>query len=133
MAIPYTDNFAALNAVTATVAAADALPFDASKRQLKSIQFVASAVSSGNGVFTVEVTNSQTAAGVPNNWVVYNRLIPNLVGTNAQTDAHVAGPTLSSNTSQMFFFPTSDYFRYIRVSVARTTDGTYSAILQQGG
>lgn len=133
MALPYTDNFKVLDAVTADVAVADAPHFDSSKRQVKSIQFVCADHTSGSGAFTVQVTNDQTAAGVPQNWVTYNRLIPNLAGTNAQTDAHVAGPTLSSNTAAIYFFPTSDYFRYIRVGVDVTTDGTYSAILQQGG
>jgi hypothetical protein len=79
------------------------------------------------------VTNDQSAAGTPQNWVTYNRLIPNLTGTNSQTDAHVAAPTLNTNTSEIYFFPVGDFFRYIRVGVDVTTDGTYSAILQQGG
>ncbi len=127
MSIAWTDNIKALDAVTTSVANTAALPYDSSKRQLKSIQFTCSGHTSGNGVFGVEVSNDGT------NWIVYNRLIPNLTGTNAQTDAAVAAPTLSSNTSAIYFFPTSDLFRYIRVFVAVTTDGTYSATLQQAG
>jgi len=127
MSLPYTDNFVALNAVTADVANTAATPFDVSKRQLKSIQFSAASISGGSGAFGVEVSND----GV--NWVVYNRLIPNLTGTNSQTDAYVAAPTLSSNTSAIYFFPTSDYFRLIRVFVDVTTNGAYSAVIQAAG
>lgn len=127
MALPFTDNFVVLSAVTASVANTAALAYDCSKRQLHSIQFVASAITSGNGAFGVEVSNDGT------NWVVYNRLTSNVTNTNAQTDTRTAGPTLSSNTSSIHFFPVGDYFRYIRVFVTRTTDGTYSAILQQAG
>lgn len=113
-----------LNAVVATVANTAALKYDVSKRALKSIQFVASGITSGSGAFGVEISND----GV--NWVVYNRLTSNVTNTNAQTDTRVAGPTLSSNTSSIYFFPTSDYFRMIRVFCTVTTDGAYSAILQ---
>jgi len=125
--IQYTDNNNVLNAVTASVANTAASPYDVSKRGLRSIQFTCSNHTSGNGVFGVEVSND----GV--NWVVYNRLIPNLTGTNAQTNAGVAAPTLSTNTSAIYFFPVSDYFRMIRVFVAVTTDGTYTATLQAAG
>ncbi len=127
MSFPFTDNITALNAITTSVANTAAAPLDASKRQAKSIQFTCSGHTSGNGVFGVEVSND----GV--NWIVYNRLIPNLVGTNAQTDAYVAAPTLSSNTSSIYFFPVSDYFRMIRVFCAVTTDGVYTATLQMAG
>ncbi len=127
MSLPYTDNKTLLDAVTVDVANTAATPYDVSKRQLKSIQFTCSGHTSGSGVFGVEVSND----GV--NWIVYNRLIPNLTGTNAQTDAHVAAPTLSSNTSAIFFFPVSDYFRLIRVFVDVTTDGVYTATLQAAG
>ncbi len=127
MSLPYTDNHNVLDAVTASVANTAAIPYDVSKRELKSIQFTCSGHTSGNGVFGVEVSND----GV--NWVVYNRLIPNVAGTNAQTDAHVVAPTLSTNTSAIYFFPVSDYFRLIRVFVDVTTDGTYTATLQTAG
>ena len=127
MSLPFTDNIKALDAVTATVANTAATAYDVSKRQLKSIQFTASAITSGNGVFGVEVSND----GV--NWVVYNRLTDNVTNTNAQGNTRVAGPTLSSNTSKIYFFPAEDLFRLIRVFVTRTTDGTYSATIQTAG
>lgn len=110
--------------VTATIANTAAVVIDLSMSQAKSIQFVASAIASGNGAFGIEVSND----GV--NFVVYNRLTGNATNTNAQTDVRTAAPTLSSNTSSMYFFPTGDVFRYIRVFVAVTTDGTYKAVLQ---
>jgi hypothetical protein len=127
MGIIKTDNYVFLNAVTASVANTAASKYDVSKGQIKSIQFTCSGQTSGNGVFGVEVSNDGT------NWVVYSRLIPNLTGTNSQTDASVAAPTLSSNISAIYFFPLSDYFRYMRVFVAVTTDGAYSAVAEIGG
>lgn len=131
MSLPYTQNQILLNAVTATVSAptttASTGVADVSNRQKMSLQFTASSITSGNGVFTVYVSNDGT------NWVLYNRLTDNLANTNAQTDTRVASATLSTNTSKMYFFPVGDHFRYIGVAVARTTDGTYSATLQAAG
>jgi len=124
MGMEYTNNITALNAITVSVANTAATPYDVSQRGFLSIQFTCANHTSGNGVFGVEVSND----GV--NWVVYNRLIPNLAGTNAQTNAYVAGPTLSSNTSAIYFTSSSDYFRFIRVFCAVTTDGTYTATIQ---
>lgn len=97
---------------------------DVSMRTKLSIQFVASAVTSGNGVFKVYVSNNGT------DWVQYNRLTDNVTNTNAQSDTRVASVTLSSNTNKIYFFPVGDYFRYIGVGVDVTTDGAYSAVLQ---
>ena len=127
MSLPFTNNEILQNAVTATVSVANSLPFDVSKRQKMSIQFLASAISSGNGVFTVSVSNDGT------NFITYNRLTDNVTNTNGQNDTRVASCTLSSNTSKIYFFPAGDYFRYIKCSVAVTTDGAYSAILQSAG
>lgn len=127
MALPFTDNINALTAVTATVANTAASIYDLSKRQVKSIQFTCANHTSGNGAFGVEVSNDGT------NWVVYNRLNSNVTNTNVQFDTRVAAPTLSSNTSTIYFFPTGDYFRYIRIFVTVTTDGTYTATMQSAG
>lgn len=97
---------------------------DVSMRTKMSLQFTASAITSGNGVFKVYVSNDGT------NWVQYNRLTDNVVNTNAQTDTRVASVSLSSNGTKIYFFPVGDYFRYIGVSLAVTTDGVYSAVLQ---
>lgn len=127
MSLPFTNNVNALNAVIGTVTNANAIIFDCSKRQLKSIQFTAASITSGNGVFGVEVSND----GI--NWVVYNRLVSNVTNTNVQNETRVAGPTLSSNTSQIYFFPTSDLIRFVRIFVTVTTDGAYTATLQMAG
>jgi hypothetical protein len=131
MSLPYTDNINILNAVTATVANTAAPMWDVSKRQLKSIQFSAAAINNRSGVFGVEVSND----GV--NWVVYSRLTNNIANTITEGDVRTAAPTLASNTSSIYFFPTSDYFRYIRVFVTitdgQTPAGTLTATLQVAG
>jgi hypothetical protein len=84
-----------------------------------SFQFTAASISSGNGVFTVEVSNDGS------NFVVYNRMTTNVTNTNAQTDTRVASVTLNSNTSSVVSIP--DSFALYRVRVVMTTDGVYSA------
>ena len=88
-----------------------------------SIQFVAGSVTSGNGVFTVEVSNDGT------NWIAYNRLTTNVTNTNAQTDTRVASVTLSSSTNAVVTIPETDNFTFLRTKVVPTTDGVYSAIV----
>lgn len=109
-----------LNAVVATTTSS---AFEVGSATGISLQFIASAISSGNGVFTVEVSNDGA------NWIAYNRLVSNVTDTNAQDDVHVASVTLSSNTNAMAFIPVDDAFKFIRTVVTRTTDGTYSALL----
>ena len=100
---------------------------EVSERANISIQLIATGITSGNGVFTFEISNDQ---GVT--WTAYNRLITNIANTNAQNDTKVASVTLSSNGSAFVFVPNGDYFGMIRVNVDRTTDGTYSAVVQSG-
>ncbi len=87
-----------------------------------SLQFVASGISSGNGVFTVQISNDNV------NWVGYNRLTTNATNTNGQTDVRVASVTLNSNTNSFVFVPVSDTFQFMRVISTITTDGAYSAV-----
>lgn len=108
-----------LDAVAATTTSA-AIAVNNARRL--SLQFIASGISAGNGVFTVEVSNDGT------NWIAYNRLTTNVTNTNAQTDTRVASVTLSSNTSAMAFFPPGDTFAFFRVTATRTTDGSYSCV-----
>lgn len=84
-----------------------------------SIQFVAASITSGNCVFTVDVSNDGT------NWTAYNRLTTNATNTNAQTDTRVASVTLSTNTSSVVTIP--DAFAFFRITAVVTTDGAYSA------
>lgn len=116
----HTNNVVMLDAVTADTTSD---PVDVSMRKKFSLQFIAD-VTSGNGVFTVEISNDGT------NWVQYNRLTTNVTNTNAQTDTRVASVTLNSDSSAFVFFPVGDHFRLLRVKVDETTDGAYTAILQ---
>lgn len=115
---------ASTTSVTDPVSAIGVNTADVSMRTKLSLQFIAATVTLGNGVFKVYVSNDGT------NWVQYNRLTDNVTNTNAQTDTRVASVTLSSNGNKMYFFPVGDYFRYVGVSLAVTTDGAYSAVLQ---
>ena len=87
-----------------------------------SIMLLSSGISSGNGVFTVQVSNDGT------NFADYNRITTNVTNTNTQTDTRVASVTLSTNTTNFLFFPPGDTFAYFRTKVTVSTDGTYSAI-----
>lgn len=109
-----------LNAVTATTTSS---AFELGSSVGRSLQFIASGITSGNGVFTVEISNNGT------DWIAYNRLVTNVTDTNAQDDVHAASVTLSSNTNAFAFIPEEDVFKFIRVVATRTTDGTYSAVL----
>lgn len=97
---------------------------DVSARNGLSVQVIASGITSGNGVFTFEISNDNGST-----WTTYNRLVSNVTNTNAQTDTRVSSVTLSSNSSAFVFFPVGDHFQMIRCTCTRTTDGTYSAIL----
>jgi hypothetical protein len=116
----FTTQVALLNAVTEDKTGDT---FEVGMRSKISVQFIASGVTSGNGVFTIEVSND----GI--NWVQYNRLNDNLANSNTQGDTRVASCTLNSNTNKIYFFPEGDHFRYVRAKVDVTTDGTYSALL----
>lgn len=120
MSLIYSDNYTVLDGVTTTTTSA---AYSTANRQLKSVQFTAASVTSGNGVFLVTVSNDGT------NFVTYNRLTDNVTNTNGQTDTRVGSVTLSANGTKIYFFPVGDYFQYVKVGVTRTTDGTYSATL----
>ena len=112
------EKYIALDAVTATTTSRG-IPMGPNGRT--SIQFIAASISSGNGVFTVAVSNDNT------NWIAYNKLTTNITNTNAQTDARVASITISTNTNTMVSIP--DVFSFIRVTCTVTTDGAYSAVV----
>ena len=104
-----------LNAVIATTTSSE---IDVGKYEKISLQLIAASITSGNGVFTIDVSNDGS------NWDVYERII-----TNVTAGTVVNSVTLSSNSNQMVFINSNDAFKYMRVTVTRTTDGTYSAIL----
>lgn len=85
--------------------------------------FLTADVTSGNGVFTVEVS----ADGV--NWVAYNKLIDNIINSNAQNLTRVASKTLNSDTTVFVSLSPEDTFMFMRMKVDQTTDGTYNAIV----
>jgi hypothetical protein len=119
MAIPYTDNITALSAVTSTTTS-DA--YDISKRQQATVQFVCANRTSGNGVFTIDGSNDGT------NWVTG---IAFLDATQTTVATFVTSKTLNADGTAGAYITTG--FRMIRVKVTRTTDGKYSAIIQNGG
>lgn len=105
-----------LNGVAATTTSSG-MPGNFNNRA--TIQFVGASITSGNGVFTVDVSNDGTT------WTAYNRLTTNAANTNVQTDVRVASVTISSNGSAVVSIP--DSFAFFRVKVTFTTDGLYSA------
>ncbi len=112
----------ALSAVTATTTSS-AIQTNGSKAI--SVYLTAASIASGNGVFTADVS----ADGIT--WVAYNKFITNVTNTNAQNLVRAAGATLSSNTSVMISVSPEDAFNFIRITVTRTTDGAYTAVVVQ--
>lgn len=110
-----------LNAVTTTTTSTN---FDVGNLENMSLQFTATGIASGNGVFSVKVSSDGT------NFVTYNMLIDNVVNTNAQNNTRIASKTLSSNTSAIVGLDTlSIGFKAIQVTCTVTTDGSYTAVL----
>ncbi len=116
----FTTNDTMLNAVTATATSGG---FVVAERKKLSIQVIAASITSGNSVFTIDISNDNV------NWVSYKRINSNATNTNAQTDTRVASVTLSSNGTAMILFPYDDHFKYVRITATITTDGAYTAIL----
>jgi hypothetical protein len=113
----------AIKMIDAAVADTTSEYFVVGDREAMSFQFIASGISTGNGILTVEISNDGT------NWVQYNRLTTNVTNTNGQNDTRVASLTLSTNTSAFLFVPHGDHFEYVRVKLDMTTDGTYTVIM----
>ena len=121
MSKPYSDNLLLLDAVTVSTTGS---LYDVSKRDVKSVQFIASGITSGNGVFKIQVSNDGT------NWVEYRRLIDS---TTTTANLYYGTSTLTTTSSALYLFPQGDYFRNVRAVCTITTDGTYTAILQASG
>jgi hypothetical protein len=88
--------------------------------------FSAAAISSGNGVFSLQVSQSGNASDVPTSWVNYNMLIDNVTNSNVQTLTRVASKTLSANGDVLVWLDTLFPVTHLRTIVVRTTDGTYT-------
>jgi len=86
------------------------------------IQCICADHTSGNGVFAVSVSDDGT------NFATYNKLITNATNTNSQTQVRAASLTLSADGSNFVSFSPEDSFKYMKVAVTVTTDGTYTAI-----
>lgn len=114
MSIQYSDNLVMLNAVVATTTSE---AFDVSKRQLISIQFIASG---GTSVFTIDASND----GV--NWVTS---IAFLDSASTATGTSVVSKSVASTTALATVNPS---FRFIRV-VATLASGTATAVLESKG
>ena len=109
--------YKALDAVIVTSTSDEISLVDAKKVTF----FFKADVTSGNGVFKVEVSPDGEE------WVQYNKLISNIANTNGQTLTRVATVTLSTDTTETYSMDVTDCFQYCKVTVTRTTDGTYDA------
>jgi len=77
---------------------------------------------SGVSAFAVEVSLD----GVT--YVTFNKLISNVTNTNAETKTRVASVSLASNTSSAVDLDLENsIYRFMRVTVTETTDGTHTA------
>jgi len=119
MGIPFTNNVVILDRVTITDTSE---AFDVSKRQQITLQFTAAGISTGNGVFTVDVSNDGT------NWTTGVAFLDAL---QTATSTFSVSKTLSTNTTAGAIVIPG--WRFIRVKVTVTTDGTYTCVLQNGG
>ena len=109
-----------LDAVTVTTTSD---PVNVSGYKRIGIQILASAITSGNGVFTVEATSDGT------NWKALATLIDNVANTNAQQLTRVASKTLSTNGSDFLYLDNFVAVKAIRVKATVSTDGACSAFV----
>lgn len=116
-----------LNAVTATTVGA---PIIVRKAKRITLFVKRSNHSAGSSAFTVEVSpNFSTLRSETAVWVAYNKLIDNVVNSNAQTPTRIATKTLSSNTQDFVTMDLEggDTFEAMRVTATETTDGIHDA------
>ena len=109
-----------LNGVTVTTTS------DPSKSNVEnlialSVQFTCTGHTSGNGVFSVDVSND----GV--NWATSIALID---AASTTPSTRVTSVTLNSNSSKMYYFGNDFGAKLVRVVCAVTTDGVYTAVIQ---
>ncbi len=119
MSIPFSTNVVMLNAVTADTTSE---AYDVSKRQQITIQLLCSGHTSGSGAFSFDVSNDGS------NWIT-GIAFQDAVATASTT--WVTSKTLNANGSAGVYIKGG--WRYIRAVVDQTTDGAYSAIMQNGG
>jgi uncharacterized repeat protein (TIGR01451 family) len=114
MAINYTDNITALDAVGATTTSS---AYDISKRNQVSLQFISAG---GDSTFTVDVSNDGT------NWVTGVAFLDAL---QTSVGTYVVSKAVSGTTAGAILTPG---FRYVRVK-ATYTSGAASCVLQTAG
>ncbi len=119
MALQYTDKIVLIAPTTAASTTSD--PVDVSLRSQITIQLVASGISSGNGAFAVKGSNDGTNFST----------LSFRDGDGTAATTYVTSKVVSSNSSAMIFVPAG--CRLIEVTCTRTTDGTYSAIMEAAG
>ena len=107
-----------LDAVTATT---ESEPVNIENAEKVTLEFTRTNHGSGSTSFAVAVS----VDGVT--YVTFNKLIDNVVNTNAQNLTRVAAVSLASNTSKHYSMDLSqDAFRWMKVTATETTDGTHT-------
>ncbi len=119
MSINFTDNIVVLNAVTVDTTSAT---FDMSKREQATVVYTCAAHSSGSGAFSIDASNDGT------NWVTG---IACRDATATASGTYVTSKTLNADGSAAVEIPMG--FRYYRFVVDVTTDGTYTAVVENAG
>jgi hypothetical protein len=78
--------------------------------------------SAGSSAFAVEVSIDG------DNWVTFSKLISNVTNTNVQNKTRVASVSLASNTTSTVDMDLENsIYRWMRLTVTETTDGTHTA------
>lgn len=113
----------AIDAVTATTTS-DPISLEGVKKC--TLQFTRADHSAGSSLFAVTVSIDGS------NYVTFNKLIDNVANTNAQTLTRVASCSLASDTSKVYEMDlSSGCYKWMKVSVTETTDGTHSATVER--
>lgn len=113
----------AIDAATATTTS-EAISLEGVKKC--TLQFIRANHSAGSSLFAVTVSLD----GI--NYVTFNKLIDNVANTNAQTLTRVASSSLASDTSKVYEMDLANgCYKWMKVSVTETTDGTHSAIVER--
>ncbi len=106
-----------------TVGTTTGTVLDVSMREQIGIVFTASAITSGNGVFSVDASDDGS------NFVTGIAMVD---ATSTTPTTYVASKTLSSNTSAAMYLPLFP-FRFMRIKCVASTDGTYTATMEAQG
>lgn len=115
-----------LNAVTATTTSE---PINIENAKRITWLFTRADHGSGSSAFAVTVSLD----GIT--YVTYNKLIDNVTNAISEGLVRVASSSLASNTSKVYSMDLQhDFYRWMKVTVTETTDGTHTAkALIEGG